>query len=105
MKKQQPYKQPSKRYQRNYSPQQSFKKKSFQSNQPPRQQGFRKRNKFPERKPFHARAAYIEEVEQDEEEPYEQEDDIPDLAARTSRLSDDKKERLLAELKELDIHF
>ena len=91
-------------FRRDPPPQQGFRKKSF----PPRRtQGFRKRNKFIGHKPMHARAAYIEEIDQEDDEQYEEEEEetVPDLAARTSRLSDDKKERLVAELKALDISF
>ena len=61
-------------------------------------QGFRKLNRPPV---FHyvqqARAAHIEEVKEEENQEYEQED-ISELAARTSRLSEDKRGALLEEM-------
>ena len=83
-------------------PKQDFKKKSY--NQPQRQQGFRKYNKPPRSKPFQARGAQIEEIDSDNK-PKDNEEDTEDLAIRTLKLSDDKKERFLAEMRELDINF
>jgi hypothetical protein len=88
MRKEQPFK-PS--FGKSRKPKQSYPNKKPQ---PQRAGGFRKRNK-----PHgyaQARAATIEEVEDDESD-YE-EDDVTDLAARTTRLSDDQRGNLLAEL-------
>jgi len=40
----------------------------------------------------------MEEEETQEEGEYEEVDEVPDLAARTARLSDDQKAQLIAEL-------
>ena len=92
-------------FQKNAPQKSGFKKKPFDK---PRQQGFRKRNKFPGPKPFQARAAHIEEMDLDEEQYYQQpeeQEDTADLAVRTLRLPDEKKEKFFAELRELDINF
>jgi hypothetical protein len=72
--------------------------------------GFRKRNKFPRQQQLQVRSAYIEEVpdeQTDLQDTYEEEeeDPIPNLAVRTSRLSDEHKEKFLAELQALGVDF
>jgi hypothetical protein len=69
-------------------------------------QGFRKSNKpFAYNYVQQARAATIEEVEEeDDPEEYEQEE-IADLAARTTRLSDGQRESLLHEMANANPNF
>ena len=76
---------------------------------PPRPKGFRKFNKKPPAYHYvqQARAAHIEELEEgemDKIEEYEQED-IPELAARTNRLSEDERGALLEEMIKANLDF
>ena len=106
--------QPFKSFQKNYPPKQGFRK-PFKSFNQPQQQGFRKRNRFPNKqRQFQARAAYIEEVDPNQNYQYyqEQPDDMEneennpaELAARAINLPDEEKQKFLAEMKQLDIHF
>jgi hypothetical protein len=72
---------------------------------PKRQQGYRKSNKPYKPKPFYARGAHIEEVGPEVDGQPDEEEDTSDLAIRTMSLTDDKKEKFLAEMRELDINF
>jgi hypothetical protein len=70
----------------------------------PQSQGFRKFNKpFAYQYVQQARTAAIEEGEEEGEE-YEP-DEISDLAARTSRLSEDEREALIQEMANADPNF
>jgi hypothetical protein len=80
---------------------QYFKKKSY--GPPKRTQGFRKSNK-PFKYTPQIRVAQIEEVEEEEEEE-EQEEDVPSLAIRTARLSEDQREQWLTEMRDMGINF
>ena len=71
------------------------------SNPPKRTQGLRKSNK-PKTGYFNARVASIEEVDKDE---MDEEDDIPFLAARTARLSEEQRESLLEEIQDINANF
>ena len=71
------------------------------SNPPKRTQGFRKSNK-PKTGYFNARVASIEEVD---EEEMDEEEDIPFLAARTARLSEEQRESLLEEIQDINENF
>jgi hypothetical protein len=46
----------------------------------------------------------IEEVEEEEEEE-EPEEDVPSLAIRTARLSEDQREQWLTEMRDMGINF
>jgi hypothetical protein len=53
----------------------------------------------------HARTASIEEVDSEDEEEEQGEDNIPSLAARTARLSENQHEDWLKEMDNMGIHF
>ena len=86
-----------------------FKRKSFSQPQPKR--GFRKSNK--PRTSSHtprAHAAYIEEVEEGENDEVSdastsRDGEVPDLAARTARLSEDQREQWIEEMNAMGINF
>ena len=52
-----------------------------------------------------ARTASIEEMDSEDEEEEQGEDDIPSLAARTARLSENQREDWLKEMDNMGIHF
>jgi hypothetical protein len=86
-----------------------FKRKPFSQSQPKR--GFRKSNKprTPSYTPW-ARAAYIEEVEEGEDDEASdasasRDGEVPDLAARTARLSEDQREQWIKEMNAMGINF
>ena len=64
-------------------------------------QGFRKSNK-PETGYFNARVTSIEEVD---EEEMDEDEDIPFLAACTTRLSKEQRESLLEEIQDINANF
>jgi hypothetical protein len=78
-----------------------FKKKSFHTPKPT--QGYRKFNK-PKGQTFHARGAYLEEVKEEELEE-EERDDVPSLAARTARLTEEQREQWIQEMNDAGICF
>jgi hypothetical protein len=99
LRKQQPYKP---QYQKRYPQKPEFKPKPFFKPQE-RHQGFRKKNPFT--RPAYVKAAYIEEMEPEEDQYEEKEEEVSSLAARTARLSEPEKEIWLAEMKEVGINF
>jgi hypothetical protein len=84
-------------------PPQQGKKKPF--NRPKQGSGFRKFNKpKPHRLGYNpqARVASIEEIDSDEEN---EAPDVPSLAARTARLSEEQREDWLQEMRDLGMDF
>ena len=71
------------------------------SSLPKRTQGFRKSNK-PKTGYFNTCVASIEEVD---EEEMDEDEDIPFLAARMARLSEEQRESLLEEIQDINANF
>jgi hypothetical protein len=78
---------------------QSYQKQSY--NKPQRKQGYRKYNKPHGSKPVYARGARIEEVESEDEQ--QEEEDAASVARQAMKLPEDEKEKLFAEMLDLDI--
>ena len=81
----------------NFGTKPPFKKKSYEPNK-----GYRK---FNQPRPAHIQSAMIEEVKEEEADNYAEEEDIPSLAVRTARLSEDQHEQWLSEMKDMGVKF